>query len=240
MDVSVAGWVVVALTVLVGATIQGGIGFGMNVVSVPVIALIAPEVLPVAAIIFGIPISIAMVRHERASVDAAGMAWVVGGRIPGSALGAWVVTVVSTTGLQLVIGGLVLAFVVLSTAAPPIPLRRSTQVAAGVVSGVTGTSAGIGGPPVALLYQRQSGPVVRSTLASTFLVGTFLSLGALLVSGSIGRDGVVVGVACAPLVLAGTRLGRRMHDLLDQGWLRPAVLVFSAVSALLVLADAAL
>ena len=240
MDVSVAGWVVVALTVLVGATIQGGIGFGMNVVSVPVIALIAPEVLPVAAIIFGIPISIVMVRHERASVDAAGMAWVVGGRIPGSALGAWVVTVVSTTGLQLVIGGLVLAFVVLSTAAPPIPLRRSTQVAAGVVSGVTGTSAGIGGPPVALLYQRQSGPVVRSTLASTFLVGTFLSLGALLVSGSIGRDGVVVGVACAPLVLAGTRLGRRMHDLLDQGWLRPAVLVFSAVSALLVLADAAL
>ena len=115
---------------------------------------------------------------------------------------------------------------------------RSTQLTAGAVSGVTGTAVGIGGPPVALLYQHQAGPVVRATLAATFLVGTVLSLTALLVSGSVGRDGLVVGLACAPLVVAGTHLGRRLHDLLDRGWLRPAVIGFSVVSALLVLAEA--
>src|SRR5690606_39990084 len=62
-----------------------------------------------------------------------------------------------------------------SAAAPALPVHRSTQLAAGMVSGTTGTAAGIGGPPIALLYQHRAGPVVRSTLSATFLVGTVLS-----------------------------------------------------------------
>jgi uncharacterized protein len=238
MDVSIGGWAIIAVVVVVGATIQGGIGFGMNVVAVPVVALVAPEALPVAAIVFGIPISIVMTRHERASVDRPGLTRLIAGRIPGSVVGAWIVTVVSVAGLQLLVGAMVLAFAVASVVAPPIPVVRSTQLVTGVVSGVTGTAVGIGGPPVALLYQHRSGPVVRATLAATFLVGTVLSLTTLLLTGSIGREGLVVGLACAPLVVAGTLLGRGLHDLLDRGWLRPAVIGFSVVSALLVLADA--
>jgi len=238
MDVSIGGWAAIAVVVVLGAAIQGGIGFGMNVVAVPVLALIVPEALPVAAIVFGIPISIVMVRHERASVDRSGLTRLIVGRIPGSVLGAWIVTVVSVAGLQVLVGGMVLAFAVATALAPPIPVVRSTQLTAGAVSGVTGTAVGIGGPPVALLYQHQAGPVVRATLAATFLVGTMLSLTALLVSGSVGRDGLLVGLACAPLVVVGTHLGRRLHDLLDRGWLRPAVIGFSVVSALLVLAEA--
>ena len=238
MDVSIGGWAAIAVVVVLGAAIQGGIGFGMNVVAVPVLALIVPEALPVAAIVFGIPISIVMVRHERASVDRSGLTRLIVGRIPGSVLGAWIVTVVSVAGLQVLVGGMVLAFALATALAPPIPVVRSTQLTAGAVSGVTGTAVGIGGPPVALLYQHQAGPVVRATLAATFLVGTMLSLTALLVSGSVGRDGLLVGLACAPLVVVGTHLGRRLHDLLDRGWLRPAVIGFSVVSALLVLAEA--
>jgi uncharacterized membrane protein YfcA len=238
VDTTILGWVVIAGAVLFGATVQGGIGFGMNVVVVPVLALVAPEVLPVAAIVLGIPISIAMVRHDLAGVDRPGTARIIAGRIPGTALGAWVVTVVSITGLQVLVGTMVLGFVAASALAPPIPVTAPSQVVAGVVSGVTGTAAGIGGPPIALLYQRRSGPEVRGTLASTFLVGTLLSLLALLLTGSVDGEALLVGAACAPVVLAGVRLGRRLHDLLDRGWLRPAVLAFSTVSALLVLAEA--
>jgi uncharacterized membrane protein YfcA len=157
-----------------------------------------------------------------------------------SALGVWVVAVVSTAALQAVVGGVVLAVVIASLLAPPIPIRPATQLTAGVVSGVTGTAAGIGGPPVALLYQHREGPTIRSTLAVTFLVGTLLSLTSLLVAGQISVGQVALGLGLTPLVLVGAYVGRRSHALLDQGWLRPAVLAFAAVSAVVVIADAAL
>ena len=85
MDLTVGAWVAVLAAVLLGATIQGAIGFGMNLVAVPVLALVAPDTLPIAAILFGVPISLAMVRYERADLDRPGLAWVLGGRVPGRA-----------------------------------------------------------------------------------------------------------------------------------------------------------
>jgi uncharacterized protein len=237
VEPTVVALLAAALATLVGATIQGGLGFGMNLVTVPVLALVLPESLPVAVILLGVPISISMVRHERAAVDRPGIAWLAAGRLPGSAAGAWIVAVVSIQVLQRLVGLLVLAFVVASAVAPAIPVRRSTQAAAGAVSGLTGTAAGIGGPPVALLYQHHPGPAMRSTLAASFFIGTIVSLGALGIAGAIRAPQVVLGLGLAPLVLLGARLGRRSHALLDRGWLRTAVLVFSAVSALVVLVD---
>lgn len=234
-DVSIAALLVAGLATLVGATIQGAIGFGMNLVAVPVLALAAPELLPVTAIVLGLPVSVQMFRHEHAALDRSGLAWILAGRLPGSVGGAVVVAVASTSSLRVAVGAFVLGFVVLSIVVPPLPVRPGTQLAAGAVSGLTGTAAGIGGPPLALLYQRHRGPVIRSTLAASFLVGTLLSLATLAVGGQVEGDAVLVGALLAPAVVVGTRLGRRFHDVLEQGWLRPAVLVFAAASAVAVM-----
>ncbi len=239
MEMGIGAFVLIAATVLVGAAIQGAIGFGINLLSVPIFALVAPELLPVAAIILGIPISIAMLRHEHADLDREGLGWLIGGRVPGSVIGAWFVAVASTSSLRIAVAVFVLVLVAASIAAPAIPVAPATQVTAGVVSGITGTTAGIGGPPVALLYQRHRGPAMRSTLAASFVAGTIISLTTLGLSGSIELEAVVVGAALAPVVLLGTVLGRRMHGLLEQGWLRPAVLAVSVGSAVAVLIDAA-
>lgn len=239
MDLTIGAVIVAVLATLAGATIQGSIGFGMNLVTVPALALVLPEALPVAVIMLGLPISISMLSHEHHAADRAGVAWILTGRLPGSLLGAWIVATVSTSALQAFVGVVVLLMVVASAAMPPLPVRRDTQLVAGVVSGVTSTSAGIGGPPLALLYQHHSGAAMRSTLAATFLVGMVMSMGALTVAGEVGLDQVVFGLALAPLVVAGTVVGRRLHAWLDSGWLRPGVLLFAALTAVTVLIDAA-
>lgn len=238
MEVTAVALLLAAAATLVGAAIQSSIGFGMNLVTVPVLALVLPESLPVAVIVLGLPISVAMLRHEHAELDRAGLGWIIGGRVPGTALGAWVVAVVSTSALQAIVGTVVLLVVVASLVAPPVPVRPSTQAVAGAVSGVTGTAAGIGGPPLALLYQHHRGPTIRATLAASFFVGTIFSLIALVLAGSVGLDQLALGAGLAPLVVVGSVLGRRSHALLEQGWLRPAVLAFAAASAVVVLLDA--
>lgn len=239
MDLTIGAVIVAVLATLVGATIQGSIGFGMNLVTVPALALVLPEALPVAVIMLGLPISISMLRHEHHAADRAGIAWILTGRLPGSLLGAWIVATVSTSTLQGLVGIVVLLMVMASVAMPPLPVRRDTQLVAGMVSGVTSTAAGIGGPPLALLYQHHSGAAMRSTLAAAFLVGLVMSIAALALAREVGTDQLLFGLALAPLVVAGSIAGRRLHAWLDSGWLRPGVLVFAALTALTVLIDAA-
>lgn len=238
MHVTVAAVAAAAVAMAVGAAVQGAVGFGMNLVSVPVVALVLPKALPVTVILLGIPVAAGMVRYERHAVDRAGVAWVTAGRVPGTVVGAWVVAAVSTSVLDALAGGVVLLVVLASLVMPPLPVRPVTQVGAGLFSGATGTSTGIGGPPVALLYQHHPGPAMRSTLAATFVIGTCLSLAALAVAGQVHVDQVLLGAGLIPVVVVGSVAGRRLHGLLDRGWLRPAVLVFAAATAVTALVHA--
>jgi uncharacterized membrane protein YfcA len=236
-----AAWttvLVAALATLVGASVQGSIGFGMNLVVVPVLALVIPDALPATAVLLGIPLSIAMTRHERHAVDRPGLVWITAGRVPGTVIGTLIVASVSIDVLKGFIGVFVLLSVAISALAPPIPLRPSTQFAGGLESGVTGTAAGIGGPPLAILYQHHPGPTMRATLAASFLIGTFLSLAALGIAGEVRGADIVLALVLIPVVLLGARIGRLAHNMLDRAWLRPAVLTFAAISAAVVLLDA--
>jgi uncharacterized membrane protein YfcA len=238
MDMSWWAVAIAAVATLVGASIQGSIGFGMNLVTVPVLALVAEDRLPATVVLLGFPLALLMTWHERHAVDRPGLVWIVAGRVPGTLIGAWIVVVATASLLKGVIGIVVLLAVAASVLAPPIRLNRATQFGGGVVSGTTGTAAGIGGPPLALLYQHHEGPTMRSTLSASFFFGTILSVTTLAIAGEVLAADVWLALVLTPIVVAGMLLGRRMHSRLDAGWLRPAVLIFAAVSALVVLADA--
>lgn len=240
MDLTFGALLVAVAATFVGATIQGSLGFGMNLITVPALALVLPEALPVAVILLALPMSIGMVAHERRAVDRAGAAWILLGRLPGTIAGAAVVAAVSTRALQAVTGIVVLLLVLASLRMPPVVIRPPTQIVAGVVSGITGTAAGIGGPPLALLYQHRDGPTMRSTLALTFFVGMVMSLATLGIAGQVNAGPMLLGAGLGPIVMGGVILGRRFHDHLDAGWLRPAVLAFAGLSAVSVLINAAL
>jgi uncharacterized membrane protein YfcA len=230
--------VVIALATLVGATIQGSIGFGMNLVTVPVLALVLPEALPATAILLGIPISLAMLRHEHHAIDRSGLGWIIAGRIPGTLVGTWIVATFTADGLKGFIGASVLLAVALSIFTPPLRLTPPAQVAGGAASGMTGTAAGIGGPPIALLYQHHPGPTMRATLAASFFFGTLLSITSLGFAHEVRGADILIALALIPIIISGSALGRLAHSTLDRKWLRPAVLMFAAVSALVVIATA--
>jgi uncharacterized protein len=231
MDLTIGAVAAIVAATAIGATLQGSLGFGMNLVSVPVFALVLPAALPVTVIVLGIPIAIWMVRHERHAIDRVGVGWIMAGRVPGTVVGAWIVATVSTSILQSLAGTVVLLLVIASVSLPRLRVRPETQVGAGIISGFTGTSAGIGGPPLALLYQHHPGPTMRSTLAASFFFGTLLSLAVLGIARQVGLEQILLGIGLAPVVVAGSVFGRRFHALLERGWLRPAVLVFAGITA---------
>ena len=56
---------------------------------------------------------------------------------------------------------------------------------AGATSGVLGTATAIGGPPMALVWQRKSGARLRGTMSGFFLVGSVMSIAALAATGAV-------------------------------------------------------
>src|SRR4051812_36206756 len=138
-------------------------------------------------IIPGLPMALAMAVSERDHVDWRGSRFIVAGRLPGTALGAPVVVIVSTQVLAVGIGSVVIAAVGLSVLAAHLHpgVTPTTAVATGIATGFTGTAAAIDGPPLALLYQHDRAPVFRSTLATQFTIGTVFTATGLLLAGEL-------------------------------------------------------
>jgi uncharacterized membrane protein YfcA len=228
--------VIALAAVTIGGVVQGSVGFGANVVAVPVIAVLAPDALPATLALVVIPLVVVMALHERHALDRKGVTWITIGRVPGTIVGAVVIAVISSDALSVVLGAGVLLAVAMSTFTASIPVNRVTAGTAGFASGAMGTATSIGGPPLALLYQHHEGPVLRATLAVAFAAGSVLSLLGLAIAGAIEAWHVVLASALLPGLLVGLVLSRFLIHRLDRAWLRPAVLCFAAATAVIAIA----
>ena len=116
-----------------------------------------------------------------------------------------------------------------------LPLTSKNIFGAGVASGIMGTTSSIGGPPIALVYQKQKGPTIRGTLSGIFIFGTIISLAALTIIGRFGLIEIQATAVLMPGVILGFLLSNRSTKILDRGFIRPAVLITSAISGLVVI-----
>lgn len=236
MDGLTGGELALAFVIVVLATaVQGTVGFGFALVAAPVLAIIDSRFAPGPIVFAGFAVALVYAFVERAALDLRAVRWVLIGRIPGTVLGGMAVAALSRQTIVIGIGVFVLVAVALSAAGAHIDPTPPRLFAAGTVSGVMGTTASIGGPPVALVYQRSPGPQLRATLASYFVVGAAMSLVGLALAGEFGAREARWGLALAPGVIAGAILSRRTAPFVDRSFLRPTVLAVAAVSAVALL-----
>jgi uncharacterized protein len=230
VHVSATELVLLALVALAGGAVQGSIGFGQNLVLVPVVALVVPEAVPGALVALGIPLTVIMAVREWHGVDWPGLGWIVLGRVPGTVVGVLIVALVSGDLLSTLAGSAVLAGVLLSVLAWHVRVNRETATSAGAAAGVLGTTAAIDGPPLALLYQRHPGHTIRATLACAFLIGAVMSFVALVSAGQVHGWQLLLALALAPALLIGLALSTFVTRLVGERSLRPAVLTMVAIA----------
>lgn len=186
-----------------GAVVQGSVGFGFALVAVPVLTLVRPEVLPATVLLLMMPMATTMAVKERREIDTPGLAYLLSGRLAGTLGSVGLLWLVPDKFSSVLFGGLIVAAVPASSFSPKVALRNRTRVAGGVASGIMGTAAGIGGPPLALIYQSRSGPEIRATLAVAFALGTTISLSALALAGRVGPEHLLLAVELLPAPLNG-------------------------------------
>ncbi|GAA1742644.1 sulfite exporter TauE/SafE family protein [Nonomuraea bangladeshensis] len=217
--------------VFIGAIVQGSVGFGLGLVAAPVLTLLDPDLMPGAIQVVNATLPLFTLAVEWRGVDWRGLGFAVLGRVPGSVLGAFIIVYVSVYTHGLLVAAMVLVAVALTARALSVPRNGVTITSAGFVSGVTGTATGIGGPPIALVYQTAKGPQIRSTLAVFFFLSAVQSLAILAIVGELPGRALSAGATLIVPMVLGFLVSKPLRRYLDGGKARTAVLVVAAVSA---------
>jgi uncharacterized membrane protein YfcA len=236
VQVEIGAFIVAAAAVSVGSVVQGAVGFGLNLLAAPFVALVVPEALPATMVMVALPLAVSTVRREHHAVEWRPLRWMLLGAVPGTLIGLAIVGEVDTSQLAVVVGTVTLAGVALSVLSSPIPVTAGTSLAAGFFSNVFGTASSVGGPPVALLFQHRQGPVTRSTLGGFFATSAVMSLAGYVATGTVTADQVLFAATLAPFMVGGLWASRHLHPFVDAGWLRPAVLTLSAIAGMAAIA----
>lgn len=231
MPVTIVELAVALVVVAVGALVQGSIGVGLGILTVPILSLIDPIMAPVPTLLLAIPLAISMAWRERTEVHSRSVIWLLLGRFPGAILGLGLLALATQRTLDILIASSVLVAVGILSTGVKMPRNSITELTTGVTAGIMGMVASMGGPPAALLFKDERGPTVRATLAVFFSFGLVVTLLARIVAGEITHDDVVVGALLFPGLAVGYVMSSRLRGRVDAMALRPAILAVSSLAA---------
>ena len=218
-----------------GALLQGSVGFGLGLLSVPLLVLIDPVYVPGPVLLAAFFLNLFIFLRERYAIRIKSLHWAVAGRIVGAFIGAMLLIVIPQKSVSVLFGVMVLLAIGISLTGFNLAMTAKNIFGAGIASGIMGTTSSIGGPPMAFIYQRQKGPTIRGTLSGIFIFGTIISLAALTAIGRFGLAEIEAAAVLMPGVVLGFFLSKRSTQILDRGFTRPAVLITSAVSGIVVI-----
>ncbi len=221
--------------VALGSVLQAATGLGAGLIVIPLLTFISIQFVPGPYLFGSLALSAAMAWAGRRDIERKHLLPVLSGVLGGSVVAAFLMAGLPLKTLGLVFGVLIIAMVVISVIAPRMPFTTAGCLGAGALSGFCGTSAGIGAPILALLYQHFDGPRLRATLAFLYFCSSVAMVALLFFAGRFGRQELVYGTVMVPGFLLGYFAAPRLARYFDKGRTRPAVLVLSAVSALVLI-----
>jgi uncharacterized membrane protein YfcA len=226
---------VITVVMTVSALLQGAVGFGLGMIAIPFLLYLDVRFVPGPLLVAALTLHMLVLQRDLSGVDRSGLAMLLSGRVLGTVPAALLLASLPLDNMKILIAAVVLAGAVMGVLHSGGHPTRAVLFGAGTASGFMATAAGLGGPPVALVYQRETGLRLRGTLAAYFIVGTVFSLIAITWAGRFGAQEIGLAILLIPGTVIGYFLSRPAAVYLDGGRTRTAVLTVSALAAVSVI-----
>lgn len=229
-DLSLLQILLANLALLAGACLQGVAGYGIGTLAAPLLFLISPALVPAPLVLNAVVLTVFMLVRNRGALQIREVRFAIGGGAVGMVLAGITLVLISPKGFELVFGILILIGVLLSVAGLRPVLNARNSILAGAASTYMGTITAVGGPPIALIYQNQKGPLVRANMSAFFLVASFFSIAALMASDYLGMRELKLFAVTFPGVLIGFWLSGKLVNRMPFEGLRPIILGIAAIA----------
>ncbi|MBO6940878.1 MAG: carboxypeptidase regulatory-like domain-containing protein [Deltaproteobacteria bacterium] len=237
-DIPTMHLVALVVTSVLAALVQGALGFGFAIVSVPFLLLVDERLAPVPQLIASLFFCVRIWWREREAVQLRGVIMMSLGRLPGTYLGYLLLFVASAAVLDLVIGALVLLAVFVLAGRKAVARNDVTQLVAGAASGAAAYVSAIGGPPIALLYKGAKGAEVRANVSLVFVIGGVITIGGRVLGGDLTALDIYLGLLAVPAGFLGVWLSGLVKDHIEGRPMQIGILLMCSLAALALFARA--
>ncbi|MCY7296674.1 sulfite exporter TauE/SafE family protein [Alteromonas sp. a30] len=227
-------WYWAALALLAGCTIQTAVGFGMALIAAPIIVMVNPLWVPYVLTVTALVLSVSNAWNQRHDIQWQQLVPPMITRIPGTVFGTWILALIAMQWLQVIVAGMVLLTIFVTMRIKPFASTPVNMGIAGFVSGITGTTTSIGGPPMALVMQHSEGKHARANLSIYFVFSCIMSLIGYMWAGLMSQEQWVVSLTMVPVAYLGFYLGKLLRPWVDNRF-RPVLLLTCGGSAVVAL-----
>lgn len=233
---SVLELVGIAGAMAIAAFVQSISGFGLALLSVPLMSLFADVRLSVVVVnLIGLVTTSAQAWKEKEHADGALAIRVTIAAVVGMPLGLLAFVFLSETYLKVGLGVVVLFVTFLLMRGFTL---QSTSRAAdwwlGGTSGALSTSVGTNGPPLVFLFQARQMPqeIFRATISRVFILSNIVTVTIFAFAGKITQDSIVAAVVSLPVLVIAISAGFWARRFVNQQRFRILVLTLLVISGL--------
>jgi uncharacterized membrane protein YfcA len=227
--------------VMFAAAAHAATGFGFALVGVPLLTLtVDPHTAVVALTTVDLVLTLTIVVRERPHILWRSAIVVTVAGLAGIPLGLYALATLSGRTLAIGIALVVLVFTAALACGFRLPRASSTEIAAGVGSGVLLAATGMNGPPLVAAFQamRLEPRQFRATLQAVFAVQALAVVAGFALTDQFTSRGIEVALVAIPAIFVGWKCGDRMFHRIPRRHYRRVVLAAMAVSACLALVTA--
>ena len=221
--------------VALGAAIQGSVGFGMNLIALPLLMALDERLVPAPLLIAHLVLVAFLSTIEWRQIDRSILVPAVIGAIPGTVLGMLAITLMNRDVFVAFTAAVLIGGIAAVAARAKVPRTPVVVGVVGAVCGLCGTTTSVNGPPLGMLMIGGSHlAAIRSTLAVFLLLSTVFSLVALYLGGRFTGSTLGLAASLVPGTLAGLGVSKLVlraagHRIAPRGVLLVTSLLATAV-----------
>lgn len=226
--------------VLIASIVQTSTGMGFAMIAAPLLALISIEFVPGPMLFVNLFLSLFMLSDGRSHVVRREIAILCPAILIGTLIGVAILSHVPASTLGILFACLILLAVVMTLIAKAQPLTSRNLTICGIAVGTMGSTSGIPGAPLVVLYQKEDIEKTRPTMALIFTFSYITSLIALTYSGSFNAMLALDGFALLPGLVLGFGIGKWARRYLTKAMGGVLMLSIAAIGSVLLLAKSLL
>lgn len=236
---SIEFFYIIFILIIFGAIAQSAIGLGFGIPAC-FLVLLEPSMVPSCIILMGTFLAFSNALLSLKDIIKVDLIYAYFGRLIGSFMAMPLIFLtLGTKNYLIIFGTLLLVATYMSIKKWNIVANKKNITIAGTISGLMGTLTGIGGPPMALVYQNSSARKVVATLNMFFGVGALFSVILFIYYDLINLPEVMKSIYLSPALIIGTYIGRRemVKKFVDKN-LKNLIIAVCFVSAFVIILDA--
>ncbi|KAA0018391.1 sulfite exporter TauE/SafE family protein [Antrihabitans cavernicola] len=223
-------WLLVSSVFAFAALVQSLTGVGYALVAAPLLMMLAPELVPGPLLLLESLLVLWLVIRERHAVDLRILRGALLASLPGAAIGVLIPLTFPAPVIAAVLGVGIIVLSVMALGGTMIPMTRWTMASAGFGAGAMNSIAGIGGPPLALVYRPRDAAELRTNLSLCVLIMSIFSIAALLLRQVTTVGSLAESARYVPTLFVGFFLARAMIHRISAAALARAVLWMSLLA----------